>query len=195
MNDDRTFDGSTAGGSHWEPEQPAHAIPSSGLDMLEMLREQTDHRDQEADDELFPVPIPGLGWRLMCNTEFSYPQYRDWQKAALPPRMRSGRKTPNPMDLDQAQLGLLVLTETCEAVEFQKPDGSWAPLEHNGEALTVKHSEFLSKWNMVDPKSLVRKLFTVPGRSTDAELIRAGQLVIEKAGYGDGGDDDSDPTQ
>lgn len=186
----RTFDASTTVSSSVPP-----VAERGGLDLLDMLREQTDTRDDATEVALEPVPIPGLGWRLMCNPDFSYTKYRDWQKASLPPKMRSGRRQPNLLDLDQSMLALLVLTETCEAVEYQNGNGEWHTLEHNGEALTVKHDEFLSKFNMVDPKSLVRRLFKTPGRASDAELIRAGQVVIDKAGYGDNSGDDEDPTE
>lgn len=199
---DSFFDGSTGATAQADmtpPQQPEAAAPEpqhvGGLDMLDMLREQTDARDDSVAPELVAVPIPALGWRLMCNPDFSFPQYQSWQKASLPVKMRNGRKAPNPIDLDQAALALLVLTETCEAVEYRNGNGGWHTLEHNGEALTVKHQEFLSKFNMVDPKSMVRKLFTPPGKhNADAELIRAGQLVIEKSGYGDNGEDD-DPLE
>lgn len=184
----RTFNGVT---SDWG-EQPSPE--PEGLDLLDMLREQTDARDDATDVELEPVPIPGLGWRLMCNPDFSYAKYRDWQKASLPQKMRSGRKQPSLLDLDQALLALLTLTETCEAVEYRNGEGPWRRLQHNGEDLTVKHEELLSKFNMIDPKSLVRKLFKTPGRAGDADLIKAGQIVIDKAGYGDQSGDDEDPT-
>lgn len=188
----RMFDGTT-GAPPPQGDYVPEAGEAGGLDLLDMLREQAQARDDAADIELVPVPIPGLGWRLMCNPDFSYAKYRDWQKASLPQKMRSGRKQPNLLDLDQALLALLVLTETCEAVEFSN-GGPWRRIQHNGEDLTVKHDEFLSKFNMVDPKSLVRKLFKTPGRAGDAELIKAGQIVIDKAGYGDQSGDDEDPT-
>lgn len=188
----RTFDGTTGAAPPQGGDIPGPDL--GGLDLLDMLREQTQARDDATEIELVPVPIPGLGWRLMCNPDFSYAEYRDWQKASLPQKMRTGRKQPTLLDLDQAMLALLVLTETCEAVEFRNGDGPWRRIQHNGEDLTVKHEEFLSKFNMIDPKSLVRKLFKVPNRAGDAELIKAGQIVIDKAGYGDQSGDDEDPT-
>lgn len=190
----RMFDGTRPSGEYHNEPQSSPESEVGGLDLLDMLREQTQARDDAADIELEPVPIPGLGWRLMCNPDFSYPKYQAWQKASLPQKMRNGRKQPNLLDLDQATLALLVLTETCEAVEYRNSDGPWRRIQHNGEDLTVKHGEFLSKFNMVDPKSLVRKLFKTPNRAGDAELIKAGQIVIDKSGYGDEGGDDGDPT-
>lgn len=187
------FDGTTPSGSYH-----SHAQDSpepEGLDLLDMLRDQTQARDDGTDVEPALVPIPGLGWRMVCNPDFSYARYRDWQKASLPPKMRTGRKQPSLLDLDQALLALLVLTETCEAVEYRNGDGPWHRLRHNGEDLTVKHEELLNKFNMIDPKSLVRKLFKTPGRAGDADLIKAGQIVIDKAGYGDQSGDDEDPTE
>lgn len=187
-----TFDGTT----DYEPpsgpmlgsrpvDEPDESKP---YDAFEALREQLDERDEE-DPDVTPVEIPGIGWRLLCRTDFDYGAYKNWQKAALPRNQRNGRKT-NPLDMDQALLSHLVLVNTCESVEYRRGDGDWEQLcEPDGSPATLQSGALLNHMKVVDPRVLVKKLF---GR--DGRLIAAGQKVISDAGYGDDGDDAEDPT-
>lgn len=199
MTDPRTFDG-TAGVRADDlyampPAQPEPA-PFSSLDAL---RAAMDVREAAPTPNDVRVPVPGLGIRLVCSPAFSYPQYRDWQKTGLPADQRKGRKQPNGIDMDRTTVALLVLTNTCEGLEMETPPGSgtWVPMtDSGGNPYTLNDTEFLSRFNMMDPKSMLRKLFTVPGRAPDAELIKASDIVVNAAGYGDGDPDgeDSDPN-
>lgn len=188
-----TFDGTTthetpppagpdAAGGGFSPE------PVSPFDAFEALREQVAERDEE-DPDVTRVEIPGIGWRLVCRTDFDYNRYKEWQKASLPKAQRNGRKT-NPLDMDQAMLAYLVLLNTCESVEYRRSDGGWEQLiEPDGSAATLQTGTMLSQMGVVDPRLLVKKLF---GR--DGRLIAAGQQVISDAGYGDEPGGDTDPT-
>jgi hypothetical protein len=64
--------------------------------------------------------------------------------------------------------------------------------DSGGAPYTLSHSEFLGRFNMMDPKSMLRMLFTLPGRAPDAELIKAADVVINAAGYGDDDADEGD---
>jgi len=172
------------------PPPDAPSIPEPVFDAFESLREQLDERDQEA-ERTVSVEIPGVGWRLVCAIDFTYAQYKEWQKAALPKNQRNGRKV-NPLDMDQAMLGYFVLLNTCEGIEYQRSDGEWEPLtETGGQSATLQSGMLMTKMNVMDPRLLVKRLF-----GGDAKLIRAGSEVIVAAGYSDQEDDAdaSDPT-
>jgi hypothetical protein len=192
----RTFDATSGTGvadeQSW-PEPDTQREPA-GLDALDLLREAVDHREAAPAPEMVSVPIPGLGWRLMCDPDFTYARYRDWQKVGLPAPQRTGKRPPNALDMDRALTNSLVLVNTCAAVQMQRGDGEWVTVTNSrGEPVTLKDGEFLARFNMVDPRSLLRKLFTVPGRSPDAELIKAGDIVIKAAGYADADEDEDEP--
>lgn len=199
MTEPRMFNGAT-GAPYAESVGPdlhesAPAPEPTGLDLLDQLREAVQAREEEPVPETVAVAVPKLGLRLLCNPDFSYAKYRDWQKAGLPDKQRQGKKAPNPMDADQALTALLMLSETCEGVEFQRKDGSWELItDAGGNPVTVKDRAFLDRFSMIDPKSLLRKLFAVPGRSADAELIKASQIVIDASGYGNEVEAEADPT-
>lgn len=197
-----TFDGSTGGGAHAAPgylgsggydndfpPPAAPPIPEPAYDAFEALREQLAERD-DASERTTTVDIPGLGWRLVCAIDFTYGQYKEWQKAALPRNQRNGRKV-NVLDMDQAALSYFVLLNTCEGIEYQRSNGEWDPLtEAGGQPATLQSGMLMTKMNVMDPRLLVKKLF-----GNDARLIRAGNEVIAAAGYIE--DDESaaeDPT-
>ena len=199
MTEPRTFDGTAGRTGDDVPEfwpQPEQDTEPVGLDALDMLREAVDEREAAPTPELVHVPIPGLGWRLMCDPDFPYPKFRDWQKVGLPTLQRTGKRPPNAIDQDRALTASLILVNTCTAVQMQRGDGEWITVTNSqGVPVTLKDEEFLRRFNMVDPRSLLRKLFTTPGRSADAALMRAGDIVIKAAGYlDDDEDDEPDPT-
>ncbi len=202
---DRTFNGTTGG--EWAPPPRAEAPPSPGvaepepavaLDSLDMLREAVQDREAEPVPEFCLVPLPGLPWRLVCDPDFSYPQYRDWQKAGLPVKQRRGNRAPNPLDMDQAVTAGLILLNTCVGIEARLGEGRWVAVKNSkGENVTLRDGEFLAKFNTMDPISLLRKLFTLPGRSPDAPMMEASQEIVVQAGYAKRDDDEadaSDPT-
>lgn len=203
MNEHRLFDGTGPGADPghqvqdtlYLDERPTPEAEPAGLDALDLLREAVQEREAAPAPELVEVPIPGLGWRLKCDPDFSYAQYRDWQKAALPTKQRAGKRPPNALDMDRALTASLVLVNTCVGVEMQRRDGEWTTVVNSrGDAVSLRDREFLDRFNMVDPRSLLRKLFTLPGRSADAALIKAGDLVVTAAGYADDESEDEDPT-
>lgn len=203
MSEHRTFDATTGGGDQPYPHDeretgwPIPEAEPSGLDALDRLREAVQEREAAPTPDLEAVPIPGLGWRLLCDPDFSYPQFRDWQKAGLPARQKAGKKPPNPLDMDRALTASLILVNTCVGVEMQRGDGTWVAVTNShGVPISLKDPEFLAKFNVIDPLSLLRKLFTVPGKSADAPLMKAGDQLIAAAGYTevDDEDADADPT-
>lgn len=183
------FDGSTPDhrdGYPTAPDAEPTAQPIPEFDALEMLREQTTQRDQTT-ERTAPVPIPGTGWRLVCATDFEFRKYRRWQESCTPPRKVN--QMPDFLAIDQAKLSVLILMHTCEGLEYLTSDGQWRLLtDPEGRARALTDSALLSTYNSVDPRDLLRKLFG--GR--DAALIKAGNVVIEAAGYG--GDDEAGPA-
>jgi hypothetical protein len=197
------FDGST-GGAHAAAPAPysgstgydndfpppaAPPLPQPTFDAFEALREQVAERDEEF-ERTAAVEIPGLGWRLICAIDFTYVQYKEWQKAALPRNQRNGRKV-NVLDMDQAALAYFVLFNTCEGIEYQQSSGAWETLMEDGRPATLQSGTLMTKMKVMDPRLLVNRLF-----GGDARLIRAGNEVITAAGYGEQDDagDEVDPT-
>lgn len=167
------------------PEPVAPDTQGDPFDALDMLREQVRQREADA-ERTAPIEIPGIGWRLICATDFEYARYKTWQKAAL----RGPRKrVPDLFDLDQPVLGQLMLVNTCESLEWRRGDGEWQTLTgKDGEPLTLKSPELLEKFNVIDPRSLVRALY-----HTDAALIQAMTVLVEKSGYAPDDDEDGEP--
>jgi hypothetical protein len=160
------------------------------FDALAMLREQVRERE-DTEASTTPVEVPGIGWRLMCDITFEYSKYAAWQTAALPKNQRNGRR-PNLLKMNQTELAFNVLLHTCEEIQFQRSGtGGWETLtDAGGEVLLPTSDALLRQFNVVDPRSFLRKLF---GR--EARLVEASQLVASKAGWIEGdGDDDEDPT-
>lgn len=193
-----TFDGTTGGyapdrSQHYDndfPAPPSTVEQSEPFDAFESLREQLAERDDEA-ERTTTVEIPGIGWRLICATDFEYPAYMSWQKAALPKSQRNGRRA-NPLDMNQAVLAHQVLFNTCEAIEYRVNGGDWQRLtEADGQPTVLQSPTLMTRMGVVDPRVLVRKMF-----GKDAALIAAGTKVITEAGYGepDSGSDVEDPT-
>lgn len=188
-----TFDASgmaeQAPAAHQPGEGNGAALES--FDALAMLREQIKEReDTEADTTA--VEVPGIGWRLLCSITFPYSQYAAWQAAALPKNQRNGRR-PNVLKMDQTALAFNILLNTCVEIQYQRTGTEeWEPLtDSRGEPLLPGSDALLRQFNVVDPRSFLRKLF---GR--EARLVEASQLVATRAGWmeGDGSDDDEDPT-
>lgn len=172
---------------------PAHDSTANGaetaFDALSMLRDQVEERD-ENDSEPYPVEVPGIGWRLMCDINFPYSKYAAWQAAALPKNQRNGRRI-NVLKLDQTELAFNVILNTCTELQYRR-NGSdeWETLTApDGSLLLPASDALLRRFNAVDPRSFLRKLY---GR--EARLVEASQRIAVKAGWLEGEDDDEDPT-
>jgi hypothetical protein len=159
------------------------------FDALTMLRDQVEERD-ESDDDLYPVEVPGIGWRLMCDINFPYSKYAAWQSAALPKSQRNGRRV-NVLKLDQTELAFNILLNTCTELQYRRNgSGEWEALTaSDGSPLLPSSDALLRRFNVVDPRSFLRKLY---GR--EARLVEASQKIAAKAGWVEGDDDDEDPT-
>jgi hypothetical protein len=181
MTETRTFDGATP--SHQVVDEVADfSAPEkeilSPISALERLQREVEEKEAE-EAELFPVEIPGLDWRLMCSLDFSSGQWESWQRAAIP---KNKRRRPSPVDLQQGVLCKLVLVNTCESLEYKDSNGEWQVLPgRDGDPLTLASDELLTRFNQMDPESLLAKLFG----KRDAHILRAGQAVINAAGFGD----------
>jgi len=188
-----TFDASAmvAPGEVAAPSAVANGAPAETFDALSMLREQVAERD-DGEDDLCPIEVPGLGWRLMCDITFPYSKYAAWQTAALPKNQRNGRRV-NPLKMDQTELAFNVLLGTCVELQYERvaESGDWETLTGpDGASMTPASDALLRRFNVVDPRSFLRSLF---GR--EARLVEASQRVAAKAGWlEDGEDDDEDPT-
>lgn len=183
-----TFDGSTS--QQPTPARdsvPTEAAPVAAWDAIEAVRQQLDARE-EAEDTTVKVEIPQLGLRMVCDADFSYATYADWQRRSFPPSERNKRRGPNVLTMDQAQLAQQVLLNTCVGMEYQDPaTQAWLPLtDSRGEAATPQTDWFMNRFNEVDPGHFVRRLF-----GTDALMMRGSELVTTAAGWGE---QDTDPT-
>lgn len=170
-----------------EPAQQGDSVPEPEFDALANLQEQM--RDRDEVDTTITVDIPGLGWRLVCETDMPYPDYAKWQKTSFPRAQRNGRKV-NPLDLDQSLLSTLVLLGTCVGMQYrERGTGEWVPmLDSHDQPMLPNSREIMDRFHQVDEKAFMRKLF-----GTDSHLTRAGTRVIEAAGWKD--DDADDPTE
>lgn len=176
-----SFDGSTG-----EPAYPTTAPEEKGdagvqdysppVSALDLLRTEVLEREAE-DEELFPVEIPGLNVRLMCSLDFSATDWEKWQRLSIP---KEKRRRPVATDIQQGVLATLVLTHTCQHLEYRGPEGTWAPITGNdGEPLALDSDEMLRKFNQMTARAMVEKLF-----KRDAWLLNAGQSVVNASGYG-----------
>lgn len=167
-----------------DPVVPEDVMPELGT-MLDALQTQLDER---VIDNTTTVEVPGMPLRLVCVIDFPYNQFAQWQKAALPRKQRNGRKT-NLFDLDRSLLSIFVLLGTCQGMEYRTRSGEWLPMNKpDGTPLRPDSTEFLARFNQVDPKSFLRKLF-----GGEAGVTRAGEAVTRAAGWTDDDvDDDGD---
>jgi hypothetical protein len=183
-----TFDASTGQAANSvaipDPLPPVEELPELGS-MLDALQEQLEAREI---DNTTTVEVPGMDLRLVCQIDFPYALYAKWQKAALPSNKRNGRKL-NPLDLDQAMVAVFVLLGTCTGMEYRATSGEWLPMTTPaGQGLTPNSTEFLARFNQVDAKVFIRKLY-----GSDANLMRAADRVTSAAGWSDDAEDDDDP--
>jgi hypothetical protein len=156
---------------------------------LDLLRERVDEREQEP-VELWMHEITKVGMRIYCDPQVADADYRRWVKASMPKVRRGARgRAPGAMDIDQLALSARAILATNERVEVRTRKGEWITVTDpsSGEVLTLDDSAMARSFNVMDPVSLLRKLF---GR--DADLINAGQDLLAAAGYLDS-DDDEDP--
>lgn len=183
--------GSTSGWIGPPPDAPtsygAHAEP---FDALALLREQVQERD-EHDDDLAPIEVPGIGWRLLCDITFPYSRYAQWQTAALPKNQRNGRRV-NQLKLDQTELAFNVLLGTCTELQYRRGDGEWETLVDptTGNPLLPANDLLLRQFNVADPRSFLRKLF---GR--EPRLVKAMTQVAAKAGWAEDPEEDGDDAE
>jgi hypothetical protein len=96
------------------------------------------------------------------------------------------------LDVDQSVFNSTVLINLCERVEvYNKASGQWRTVQDDeGRPLTFKDQALLRELRVIDPQAALKKLFP-----RDPDLIRAGQLVLAKAGWADEDEDadDADP--
>jgi hypothetical protein len=169
------------------PDSPAEP-PAARISPLDQLVAEVQDRESE-EDELLGVEVPGLGVRLMCSTNIDGDDWQAWQRQSIP---RAKRRKAGALDLNQMTLMCLVLENQCEHLEYRTGDG-WAAMPGSGgEPLDLRSDELLRRFKQMDSTSLLRKLF-----ARDADLLAAGQEVVDKAGWGDPDavGDDSDPTE
>ncbi len=161
------------------------------FDALAVLRQQVDERDEE-EGQTCLVDVPGLGWRLVCDITFPYTKYMEWQAQALPRNQRNARRGPNLLKLNQTDLALNVLFNTCVEIQYERSNGEWETLAGpDGTPLLPTSDILLRKFGVVDPRMFLRRLF---GVDREARLVEASQKVAAKAGWIDDDDDESDPT-
>lgn len=172
----------------WNDQQPpplgavaAPAAPDEPFDSLALLRAAVAER---VEIEPVTIPVPTLGIRLVCHTDVTSKQLGRWQKAALPPPLRKSGNA-SALDMDQMQLAVAVLVGTLLRIEVADPKnkGEWLPVEdgRTGEPLTFSDAAVLNMFGAIDTVTALKRLF---GR--DAGVVKAGRLVLNKAGWGEG---------
>lgn len=189
----RTFDGSSGHLPDGQFDDTPAAVPggdpayqsepkSSGSS-LDMLFDALSQREREA-EKLFPVEIPGLDVRIMCSLDIQYADWKDMQIKAIP---REKRKKPNPLDINQRTLCLLVLQHTAQHLEIRRQsNGEWMAItDDHGEVVPFGGDAMLRRFGQMDVASLVDKLFD----GNDGHILRAGTRVINASGYGDEADE------
>jgi hypothetical protein len=167
------------------------ALDDSPASMLDVLRDRVEQRDV-ADADPWVHEIPKVGVRLVCDPRIDNADYQRWVKAAMAKTRtaRRGRSNANAMDLDQLALSARAITATNIRVEIKRQGDEWVAISDgaSADALNLEDAAMLRAFGVMDPTSLLRKLF---GR--DAAVINAGQELLAAAGYLDGDDEDDDP--
>lgn len=171
-----------------------------GLDTLDLLEEAAEQKAKdEAEIKPEVVEVPGIGLRLLCETNIPSKKLTSWQRKALPPRLRNTSEV-SPLAMDQAVFNTAVLVNTCAAVQVLRKGGKadteadWRTVtDTTGEVCTLLSKAVWEKLKALDSATAVKKLFP-----RDSELLRAGQQVLDAAGwtqavmYGD--EEYEDPT-
>jgi hypothetical protein len=141
------------------------------------------------------VEVPDIPLRLICSTDIESRQITSWQRKALPPQLRNASQV-SPLAMDQANFNASVLINTCLRIEVKSvKDGAWRAItDEQGNVLTLADKAVWAELGALDSRSTVKKMF---GR--DADLMRAGQKVLNAAGWTEnrllGLDEDTeDPT-
>lgn len=182
-----TFDGSSGGGAHYA--SPEEVEPVSAMNALDLLRGKV----KEAEELQFDpttIEVPGdVGIRLICSSDIAGGTITKWQRAALPPNKRNSPKL-SPLLLDQTYYSATVLIETCVEVQVRNAANEWTVItDASGDVLGFKDRALLDVLGSIDPRHAVKRLFR-----RDADIARAAQEVLAKAGWADDEDgDDDDP--
>lgn len=188
-----TFDGSTGAHAHFDlGDEPTALAIEPDVDTLELLRQAAADAQEEVEPTIVDIP-PGNAIRLVCSTDLTSATLNRWQRKALPQRLRNSSKI-SPLDVEQSVLYATVLTNMCERVEvWHATSTTWQVIQDKeGRPMTFRDQPLLQALHAIDTQAALKKLFP-----RDADLIRAGQLVLTKAGWGDEDEstdgDDADP--
>lgn len=186
------FDGSTQRDEYEHSDAPAVAAPEPELvvDSLSLLRGALAEHQAEAPPPPVVIDVPGGRFRLHCTTEITSAEVTQWQRKSLPPKLRNSPKI-SPLHVNQRILNATILAETTVYMEVRRSsDGSWHTVEDaRGQALTFSDG-LPQALGTLDAESALKMLFR-----RDADLLAAGQQVLDAAGFGDRiGGGEEDPT-
>lgn len=126
------------------------------------------------------VEVPGVPIRLVCHPDISSKSLGHWQRRALPPAARNSTQV-SPFMMDQSVFHAAVLVNTCKAVEVRKQGSAdvWNTITSDeGDVLTLKDKAVWSELGALDSAGTIKRLFP-----RDADLARAGQQVLDAAGW------------
>ena len=190
------FDGSTTApsaitGPPTSGPEPEVEGADLGMSALDQLRARV--TEATAVREVWVHEIERTGVRLTCDTNIEAALHQKWISGSLPRQSRRSRGgSPDVTKLRRDLLSARAIVDTCVLVEMKGSDGAYREVKNpnTGEPLLLEDSYFLTAFGVPDPIELVRKLFV-----RDADLMNAGEALLDAAGLMGGGDEDeSDPT-
>jgi hypothetical protein len=176
-----TFDASTGNTTLDEDDSaagpPLETQEREGVGSLAALGAAAKQRTELAPET---VEVPGVPIRLVCHPDISSKSLSNWQRRALPPKARNSSQI-SPFMMDQSIFHGAVLVNTCTAIEVKKAgsDDVWNTIASDqGEVLTLKDRAVWDQLGALDSASTIKRLFP-----RDADLARAGQQVLDAAGW------------
>jgi hypothetical protein len=177
------------GGSHRESPPPAWGVEvpvpdtngSEPFDSLALLRAAV---TDQVEIEPVRIEVRESGVSLVCHTDITAKLLSKWRTAATPPALRNSPR-PSPHAIDQLRFAVAVLVHTTLRIEVADPrtPGAWIVVEdaRTGRPLTFEDRVVLDMFGAIDTVTGLRKLFG--GR--EADLIKASNLVMTRAGWGE----------
>lgn len=192
MTTTAAFDG-TGGGAHYAANEPARYAPEPPVtvDALMLLKGRLADAEEAQELKFQPttIEVPGdVGIRLICSSNIEGNTLTKWQKSSLPPNKRNSPRV-SPLMMDQMHYNSTIVIETCEEVQVRNAAGEWTTITDSaGEVLGFKDRALLDVLGAVDPRLALKKLFL----DREADIARAAQDVLAKAGWGEN-DEDDDP--
>lgn len=123
------------------------------------------------------------GVKIRCRTDVvDHDKRKAWQNKAKRKQRGIGREP----EVDELHFAMLVVANTCEAVQFNGLDA----YDEEGTPLTFRHAQLWEMLGARDPQEAIRKFF-----DNDQHIILASGEVLLASGFDDDLSDEEGPTR